>query len=59
MAARIFKIVAWAVGMAVAVYLIIDGKSGSQRAIEHALVGAGIGLILGILFARNLKPNSR
>jgi hypothetical protein len=56
MAAKVFKIVAWTLGMAVGVYLITDGKSGSQHPIEHTLIGASIGLVLGISFARNLKP---
>ena len=55
MLAKSFKIVAWTLGMAAGVYLITDGKSGSQHPLEHILIGASIGLILGILFAWNLK----
>jgi hypothetical protein len=43
--------------MAVGVYLITDGKSISGHPLEHALIGASIGLVLGFLFARNLKPS--
>jgi hypothetical protein len=54
--AKIFKIVAWTLGMMVGVYLITDGKSISEHPLEHALIGASIGLVLGCLFAWNLKP---
>jgi hypothetical protein len=56
-APKIFKIVAWTLGMTVGVYLITDGKSISQHPLEHALIGASIGLVLGFLFARKLKPS--
>lgn len=56
MPAKMFKIAAWTLGMAVGVYLITDGKSISEHPLEHALIGAGIGLHLGFLFALNLKP---
>jgi len=51
-----FKIAAWALGMTLGVYLITDGKSVSEHPLEHALIGASIGLVLGFLFARNPKP---
>jgi ElaB/YqjD/DUF883 family membrane-anchored ribosome-binding protein len=40
-------------GMSVAANLFIDSKPGAQHAIEPALIGAGIGLILGILLTQN------
>lgn len=57
MTAKILKIVAWTLGMTVGVYLITDGKSISEHPLKHALIGASIGLVLGFLFARNLKPS--
>jgi hypothetical protein len=56
--AKIFKIVAWTLGMTVGVYLITDGKSISEHPLKYALIGASIGLVLGFLFARNLKPRN-
>jgi hypothetical protein len=44
--------------MTVGVYLITDGKSQSERPLEHALIGAALGLALGYLFSRNLKAKS-
>ena len=58
MTAKIFKIVAWTLGMTVGVYLITDGKSISEHPLKHALIGASIGLVSGFLFARNLKPRN-
>jgi hypothetical protein len=57
MKAKVFKVVAWTLGMAIGVYLITDGKSMSEHPLEHALIGASIGLVLGFLFARSLKPS--
>jgi hypothetical protein len=44
--------------MALGVYLITDGKSISEHPLEHALIGASIGLVLGFHFACNLKPRN-
>ena len=57
MIAKLVKIVGWTLGTAVGVYLITDGKSQSEHPLEHVLIGAVIGLSLGIFFARNLKTN--
>jgi hypothetical protein len=54
--AKIFKIAVWTLGVTVGVYLITDSKSISEHPLEHALIGASIGLVLGYLFAWNLKP---
>jgi hypothetical protein len=60
MKAKIIKVVGWTLGMAFAVYLIMDGKSiAPPHPIKHALIGAAMGLVLGILFALNLKTNKR
>jgi hypothetical protein len=56
--AKIFKIVAWTLGMTVGVHLITDGKTISEHPFKHALIGASIGLVLGFLFARNLKRSN-
>ena len=58
MKAKIIKIVGWTLGMTVGVYLITDGKSESQHPLEHALIGASIGLVLGFFFAANLKTSN-
>jgi hypothetical protein len=54
MTAKIIKVVGWAVGMTVGVFLITDGKTQSDHPWQHALIGAAIGLILGIIFSRKL-----
>jgi hypothetical protein len=58
MTAQIIKIVGWTVGMTVGVYLITDGKTQSDHPWQHALIGAAIGLILGIIFSRKLGKNA-
>jgi|HubBroStandDraft_2_1064218.scaffolds.fasta_scaffold23315_4 hypothetical protein len=55
MKAKLLKILGWTLGMAAGIYLIMDGKSRSQHSQEHLLIGAGIGLALGLIFARNIK----
>jgi hypothetical protein len=52
--AKIVKIVGWTLGTMVGVVLILDGKIASPHEWQHALIGAAIGLVLGIIFARNL-----
>ena len=42
--------------MAVAVFLITDGKTISE--VQHLLIGAALGFVLGILFSRNQKAKS-
>jgi len=54
MTAKIIKIVGWTIGMTVGVFLITDGKAQSDHPWQHALIGAAIGLILGIFFSRKL-----
>jgi hypothetical protein len=44
--------------MTVGVYLITDGKSISERPVEHTLNGASIGLVHGFLFEWKLKLRS-
>jgi len=48
--ARTFKITGWTVGMAIATYLIFDGKTQSANWREHLLLGTGIGLFVSYLF---------
>jgi hypothetical protein len=55
---QITKIIGWTGGMALAVFMIMDGKVESKHPWEHALIGAGIGLILGIIFALRLKEQT-
>jgi len=44
--------------MAVAVSLITDGKTVSPKhPVLHLLVGAGLGLLIGLLFSRKLGAN--
>jgi hypothetical protein len=45
--ARQWKIVWWTLGMTVGVYLIADGKSQSEHPLDHALIGAALGLLVG------------
>jgi hypothetical protein len=55
MTAKISNIVGWTVGMTGAVYIITGGKGGpSDHPWQHALIGAAIGLILGIISSRKL-----
>jgi hypothetical protein len=59
MKAKIIKIVGWTLGMTLGVYLITDGKGGpSDHPWQHALIGAAIGLILGIIFSRKVGTNA-
>ncbi|HSY30615.1 MAG TPA: DUF883 C-terminal domain-containing protein [Verrucomicrobiae bacterium] len=53
-----WKIVAWTLGMAIGVYLITDGKTISEHPLQHLVIGAALGLVLGYLFSRNLQPKS-
>jgi hypothetical protein len=50
-----WKIVGWTVGMTIGVYLITDGKTISEHPLQHLLIGAALGLLLGYLFSRNLQ----
>jgi ElaB/YqjD/DUF883 family membrane-anchored ribosome-binding protein len=56
--AKEWKIVSWTLGMALAVFLITDGKTTSEHPLQHLLIGAALGLALGFLFSRNLKAKS-
>jgi hypothetical protein len=53
-----WKIVRWTWGMAVAVFLITDGKVASEHPLQHLLIGAALGFVLGLLFSRNQKARS-
>jgi hypothetical protein len=57
MYARQWKIVWWMLGMTVGVYLITDGKSQSEHPLEHALIGAALGLLIGFIVSRKMKVN--
>ena len=56
--AKEWKIVGWTFGMAFAVFLITDGKVTSEHPLQHLLIGAALGFVLGFLFSRNLKAKS-
>ena len=45
--------------MAFAVFLITDGKVTSEHPLQHPLIGAALGFVLGVLFSRNLKAKSQ
>jgi ElaB/YqjD/DUF883 family membrane-anchored ribosome-binding protein len=53
-----WKILGWTLGMAFAVFLITDGKVASEHPLQHLLIGAALGVVLGFLFSRNLKRES-
>jgi hypothetical protein len=53
-----WKIVRWTWGMAVAVFLITYGKAISEHPLQHLLIGAALGFVLGLLFSRNQKARS-
>jgi len=44
--------------MTIGVYLITDSKSISEHPLQHLLIGAALGLLLGYLFSRNLQPKN-
>jgi ElaB/YqjD/DUF883 family membrane-anchored ribosome-binding protein len=56
--AKEWKIVSWTLGMTLAVFLITGGKATSEHPLQHLLIGAALGLVLGFLFSRNLKAKS-
>jgi len=56
--AKEWKIVWWTLGMALAVYLITDGKTISEHPLRHLITGAALGFVLGFLVSQNLKANS-
>jgi len=53
-----WKILSWTLGMAFAVFLMTDGKVASEHPLQHLLIGAALGFVLGLLFSRNLKRES-
>jgi hypothetical protein len=55
--AKQWKVLWWTLGMAFAVSLITDGKTVSKHPVPHLLMGAGLGLLLGLLFSRNVGAN--
>ena len=58
MKAKLIKIIGWTVGVAVGVFLIVDGKMETFHPLRHALIGAAIGLVLGLIFSRKTKATS-
>jgi hypothetical protein len=50
-----WKIVDWTLGMAFAGFLVFDGKTISEHLLQHILIGAALGFVLGFLFSRNYK----
>ena len=55
--AKQWRIVWWTLGMTVGVFLITDGKSLSEHPLEHALIGAALGLLVGFFVSRKMKVN--
>lgn len=55
--AKAWKIVSWTFGMALVFWLVVNGKGDHENQIEHLLMGAAVGLVLGVLFTRNWKMN--
>jgi ElaB/YqjD/DUF883 family membrane-anchored ribosome-binding protein len=53
------KDVDWTLGMAFAAFLIFDGKTTSEHPLQHLLIGAALGFVLGLLFSRNQKAKSQ
>ena len=56
--AKQWKILGWTVGMTFGVFLITDGKTTSQHPLQHLLIGAALGLALGVVFSRSMKTKS-
>ena len=44
--------------MAVGVFLITDGKTTSEHPWSHLFIGSAMGLLLGILFSRNVQNST-
>jgi len=56
---RFVKIISWTLGMSFAVFAMLSkGFVSPRENVEHALLGAAIGLALGIIFAAKLPGNS-
>jgi len=55
--AKGWKIVSWTLGMAAVFWLIVNGKGDHENQVEHLLIGAAVGFVLGVLFTRNWKMN--
>jgi hypothetical protein len=55
---KILKVVGWTLGMTAGLSLITDGKSESGHPWQHALIGASIGLIFGLIFSRGQQTRS-
>ena len=53
-----WKIVDWTLGMAFAAFVIFDGNATSKNLLQHLLIGAALGFVLGFLFSRNQKARS-
>ena len=58
MKAKLIKIIGWTVGVVVGVFLIVDGKMETFHPLRHALIGAAIGLVLGLIFSRKTKATA-
>ena len=56
--AKQWRIVDWTLGMSFAAFLIFDGKAISEHPLQHLLIGAALGFVLGFLFSRNPKARS-
>jgi inner membrane protein involved in colicin E2 resistance len=57
--AKEWKILDWTLGMAFAAFLVFDGKGISEHLLQHLLIGAALGLVLGFLFSRNQNAKGR
>ncbi len=56
---RVTKIVGWTFGMAFAVLVMLSkGFISPREHVQHALIGAAIGLVLGFVFAARLPNRS-
>jgi hypothetical protein len=52
--AKLLKILSWTLGMAIAVFLMTDGKVTSEHPLQHLLIGALLGFVLGAVFSRRV-----
>jgi hypothetical protein len=41
-----------------AAFVIVDGKATSKHLLQHLLIGAALGFVLGFLFPRNQKAKN-
>jgi hypothetical protein len=59
--AKEWKIVGWTVGIMLGVYLTTDGRTISDHPfqLQHLLIGAALGFVLGYLFSQRLRDTDR